>query len=75
MAVKPLTVAQKKVIAAFARWFVYGDIEANIEGMKGFQKYMRKKDPESAQADREFQKAVQRIREEYLQSMEKNDGA
>ncbi|WP_027853378.1 hypothetical protein [Marinobacterium litorale] len=75
MAVKPLTAAQKKVMASFARWFVYGEVEANVEGMKGFQKHMRKKDPECAQAEREFQKAVRRIREDFLKSMEKENGA
>ena len=75
MAVKSLTAGQKKVIASFARWFVYGEVEAHVEGMKGFQKHMQKKDPESAQAEREFQKAVRRFRMDFLKSMEKDDGA
>lgn len=74
MAVKPLTTAQKKVMASFARAVVASEVSSNIEGMDGFKKHYFKQDPEAAQAERAFQKAVKEERSNILRSMQ-NDGA
>ncbi|SEQ24430.1 hypothetical protein SAMN03080615_00872 [Amphritea atlantica] len=74
MAVKPLTKAQKTVLASFARVVVAAEVSANIKGLEGFKKQFLKDDPEAAQAERAFQKAVMEERSNLLRGM-KEDGA
>ena len=75
MAIKPLSVGQKKVIAALARAVFYAEVEANVKDFGGYKKHMMTSDRAAKQAEREFQKAVKTARDQMLVAMEKPHGA
>ena len=72
MALKPLSAPQKRALTALARLAIASDMSKKNEGMEGFKDHLLKTDPEAAQAERFFQKAVQRECRVVLEELKHN---
>lgn len=72
MALKPLSGPQKRTLAALARVAVASDMSKKIEEMGGFKDHLLKSDPEAAQAERFFRKAVNKECKAVLEGFERD---
>jgi hypothetical protein len=72
MALKPLSGPQKRTLVALARVAVASDISKKIDGFEDFKDHVLKTDPEAAQAERFFKKAVNKECKAVLEGLEHN---